>query len=544
MVKSNPFDYTNKKNTGIGLGQFIAKQLEKEAKKQATRARKQSLSSAMGSVDGHEGSSSHGLDIKLPGKELGDAGFNVLAECLEAVLSVSEEASDVPLILEQIDLSNNQLTAASLPRLATVIEQAKHDLQLISVANNELRIETDQDIERWDTFLCAFGDCEHVSKLDLAGNGLGGRAIESLAKWHIRQSFKAPVSGIRNIDPLILNNIALNESGALWLSYVLENHASEIDWAGNETSLSRDSQALLRKAEAVRKQMVTASQNSGCDEEEAEGVSPMEVPRGARRASGKFGSSSEIDAGGSSELDSLRKKIQRHIIMHDKPASVDLWRAALKLLHFARMFSLVCKRPSPIAPSPVRNPVIRLPPSSPTPKSKKDTRKLSVSADKENVGRKDSRGSHAMTGKPQVALEVTNMPIPPNMVSKPHRKGAFSHCADPEPVRERLQGLIMRDDNPERFLRWQNKRIAAQGASTFWNNQSAFHLSVQLTDPIAVLVLGKREMEMMTEKQRHAVIAWGLNRDTLATERGWTGKDESSQVWMLLDSITCLEYEQ
>ena len=73
MVKSNKFDYTNKKNTGVALGHFIAKQLDSEANavKRATerQAKKHSSSS------GHEGGDAelsvvHHIDMSLPGKEL------------------------------------------------------------------------------------------------------------------------------------------------------------------------------------------------------------------------------------------------------------------------------------------------------------------------------------------------------------------------------------------------------------------------------------------------------------------------------------------
>jgi len=49
---------------------------------------------------------------------------------------------------------------------------------------------------------------------------------------------------------------------------------------------------------------------------------------------------------------------------------------------------------------------------------------------------------------------------------------------------------------------------------------------------------------VLSEKQRTAALGWGLDRATLRTELEWRKRDESSQVWMLLDSVKCLAYGQ
>ena len=120
MPKSNRFDYSKKKNTGVSLGQFIAKQLDGEAdavKRAAERAARKST----GAADGPDADTSvtHHIDLKVPGKELGDDGLIVLCDGLEAALG--KGTADASLALEDVDLTENGLTTAGLARFASVI---------------------------------------------------------------------------------------------------------------------------------------------------------------------------------------------------------------------------------------------------------------------------------------------------------------------------------------------------------------------------------------------------------------------------------------
>ena len=54
-----------------------------------------------------------------------------------------------------------------------------------------------------------------------------------------------------------------------------------------------------------------------------------------------------------------------------------------------------------------------------------------------------------------------------------------------------------------------------------------------LTDPAGIL----------SERQRRAVIAWGSNRDTLASEAEILGKPASVQIWRVLEGMDCLTYD-
>ncbi|KAK3110044.1 hypothetical protein LTR53_016081, partial [Teratosphaeriaceae sp. CCFEE 6253] len=371
MGKSNKFDLTNKKNTGVGLGQFISKQLISEAdavKKAAERRRKHSIGSAesldTSGVD-FDCAVVHHIDLKVPGKELGDGGVFVLADGLE--IALHKATAEASLALEDINLTDNGLTTAALARLAPIIEIASFDLKTINVSNNNIVVSSDEEAEQWELFLRSFRNCQKLRRLDLSGNiGLGTRAMEVLARIHVAEPQVDPIRlnsgmsvysldsmperensilvdsltlepsiaadrprrsvsdgltlprrcGVRSLPHLALGNIGLTDSGALWLSYVLEDHyfpeqlISElnathatttieayrqerqmhgIDWSRNEAALSRDGLALLVKAESVRRRTVvddstTLASSTAIDESfEVVGDAKSPVHRSAER---------------------------------------------------------------------------------------------------------------------------------------------------------------------------------------------------------------------------------------------------------------------
>ncbi|TKA68598.1 hypothetical protein B0A55_08913 [Friedmanniomyces simplex] len=656
MGKSNKFDYTKKKNTSVGLGHFIAKQLDNEAeavKKAAGRqARKHSMSSAS-SLDSPESDSSviHYIDLKVPGKELGDDGVSVLADGVEVALR--KGTAEASLALEDMDLTDNGLTTASLARLASVIEMASFDLKTINLANNEIVVISDEQAAQWETFLRSFRDCQKLRRLDLSANtGLGVRAIEELARIHIAEPQVDPIRltsgmsvyslnsthghgdgirtdslslepmappdlprksisdgrtltrrcGLRSLPYLALNDIGLTDTGALWLSYVLEDHyypeqlmnelnatlatttieayrqgkqMHGIDWSRNERSLSKDGLLLLNKAESVRRRTVVDDSSTLAGSVAMEDLTELtggvdlapkhsaerrdsRVPVGNRRTSITSIKTTDGSEQGVAELDSLRKRIQRQIIAHDKPSSVRLWHASLRLLRCARL--LLVASPSSrkyyTGLTRIQLQIVPQSQSTPAPQSPSlfrktangNERKTYVDTDKAALA--TLRGSYAKllspSGRtleqPEQAITETNTP---KRVFKAHRKDAFSDAADPVAVSDRLSGLVLRDANKfERFVEFQQRRIdyADQGMQAFRDVDVACHLPRRLIDIIVGLVLADRELKLMTQGQRSAVIQWGLRRETLRV--GWAGKDRSQQAWMLLDSIRCLEYGQ
>jgi hypothetical protein len=127
-VKSNKFDFTNRGSLGLKMGQIIGNALEKEADKilkdvlkQSRPNRRQSdTTTSVGAADTYT-HITH-LDIRAPCKELGDEGCFAMIAGLKTALSNS--TARVGLALEDLNLTNNNITTAALERLAPVITLA------------------------------------------------------------------------------------------------------------------------------------------------------------------------------------------------------------------------------------------------------------------------------------------------------------------------------------------------------------------------------------------------------------------------------------
>ncbi|KAK1073577.1 hypothetical protein LTR74_001718 [Friedmanniomyces endolithicus] len=587
MGKSNKFDYSKKKNTGVGLGHFIAKQLESEAevvKKAAGRqAKKHSMSSAS-SLDGLDSDSAviHYIDLKVPGKELGDEGLFVLADGVEVALQKGN--AEASLALEDVDLTANGLTTASLARLASVIEMASFDVKTISLANNNIVVVSDEQAAQWERFLRSFRDCQKLRRLDLSGNtGLGTRAIEELARIHIAEPQVDPIRltsgmsvyslhsthghgdgirtdslslepmappdlprklisdgrtltrrcGLRSLPYLNLSDVGLTGTGALWLSYVLEDHyypeqlmnelnatlatttieayrqgqqMHGIDWSHNEGSLSKDGLMLLHKAESVRRRTVVDDSSTLAGSVAMDDFT--ELAGGADQA-----------AKPSAEPSPTSRKYSTGLTPIQRPSAP------------RDQLSLTTQPP---------------PPFRKTANGKEktltvDTAKAALATPRKFYAKLLSPSGSTLE-QPEQAITETNTP---KRVFKAHRKDAFSDAADPVAVSERLSGLVLRQSTTfEQYIEYQKRRIeeSEQGLKAFRDVDVACHLPGRLVERIVGFGLPGRELELMTEGQRSAVVRWGLRRETLRV--GWAGKDESSQAWMLLDGMHCLEYGQ
>lgn len=651
MGKSNKFDYTNRKNSGVALGQVIGKSLDSEAdkvrkdvEKRASKARKVSISSNASASDVQD-SVVHHIDLQAPAKDLGDDGVFALADGLEVALR--KGTGEASLALEDVNLTMNQLTVVSLARLAPIIKLANYDLKTLNLSNNNISVTTDRESEQLETFLLAFKDCRRLRRLDLSNNpNLGTRAMEVFARVHLREEPVTPIlpggyasvhsladtlgepgsdfsasydpaepewksdgwkdlsnacilsqrRGLRSIPYITLVNVGLTDAGALWLSYVLEDHfypnqltceinaveagttirayqqdacAGGIDYESNRSTLGKDGMYLLQKTETVRRQTLLDDQSALAESfvtgdgssvaDEAATRRRMSTARRYSRASvtdrrASLRSIRTADGGEHevSELESARKRIQRHIIAHQKAASVELWRAALRLLHCSRvllhdapavrryftgetMFSMPSYevRPSQL-PSP--------PPSSPTANDFDGSDGAKAVFDQF-----DGRGTYAAklaaspskdSGRPTRAInEVTNTPKTPRAVLKAHRKGAFSDDSDLSIVAEKLNDLVVRDHNPDRFVRYQQGRKAR-------DQTIRCHLPETVVDYIIGLSMAEREIGLLTVDQRKAVFDWGQRKDTLRLAWDWAKHGQSQNAWMVLGSIGCLAYGQ
>lgn len=654
MGKSNKFDYTNRPNSGAKLGQIIGGALQKEAekvKKDAERhihkARKQSTDSSSGTADAN--STTHIIDLKAPSKDLGDDGVCALVDGLE--IGLKSGTSEASLALEDLNLSGNRITTRSLARLAPVIELAKYDLKTLNLADNKIKVENDEEAAQWESFLLSFKDCMKLRRLDLSCNReLGARAMEVFARVHISEQPVNPIPpgggtstlslisehddsehellphhteetdghgiefnqtminarvikrrcALRSIPYITLHKIGLDDAGALWLSYVLEDHHYPIqlidelnathpdspiktyqqdanfqglDWTENKT-LGKEGSQLLEKTDAFRRQVmlddrVTLRSTSMDDADSVLGYGDNErrasmeqgqskVRTGSRRVSVRSIRTTDGGEHEATELESARKKLKRYIIAHDGASSVELWHSAMKFFRASRIILYV---------SPTNRKHYTGPPLFKVPSMQELTSEqhpvvtgngeLQIETARAGSQASANRVSYAakLVASPNVAdesefaiTEVTNTPVTPMILQKPtHRKGGFSESPDYfNTVTEKLNGLVVRDQDPLRFIRYQQRRLAKASSEgrEFRDPCMPCHLPKHVMEYILSFLMTGREIGVMSDEQKTAALEWGQSRKTLMTEREWLKKDESAQVLMLLDSINCLAYCQ
>lgn len=260
MGKSNKFDYSKRGNSASKLGNIIARDLQKEVERAAKDAEKAAAKVRKRST----GSNSSGtrepavaIDLQAPKKELGDDGVCAMASGLEVSLGQGR------VLLEDLNLSGNQITTVSLARLVPSIKLARHDLKTLNLSDNHLKVETAEEAVQWEAFLRAFEGCFKLRRLDLSGNvSLGARALEIMARVHISEPAVNPMPyrgetsvislnfgeepnspgtcsvadrmssggyikrrvGLRSIPYITLTNIGMDDLSALWLSFILEEH--------------------------------------------------------------------------------------------------------------------------------------------------------------------------------------------------------------------------------------------------------------------------------------------------------------------------------
>ncbi|KAG9947802.1 hypothetical protein KCU85_g5518, partial [Aureobasidium melanogenum] len=365
----------------------------------------------------------HKLDLKVPSKSLTDEGFALLADGLQNALNTCRD-----LALVDLNLTNNDLTTRSLARLAPLIQASCYTLQTLDLSHNNFQVSTDAQAEEWQLFLQSFRNCMTLRRLDLGDNpDLGSRAFEILARVYSRepavdpepatgnQSFiTLPDScsvlshgsldthirngndpdlpkcangktladpwmlkhrrGLRSIPYLTLTNVGLDDTGALFLSHILEQHyypiqlvtennATEatssirtyrqdantkgIDWDNNSEFLSKDGLHLLHCAEKLRMRMLLGDTDSVTSsymsfDADAPDMSPrLASGVGLRRSSLFSVQSADYSMFDKTDIQSARKKIQRNTIGHAGRESVDLWRASLSAIIVSRKVFLL-----------------------------------------------------------------------------------------------------------------------------------------------------------------------------------------------------------
>lgn len=676
MGKSNKFDCTNRRNEGVELGRSIGdaalKELEK-SKKDATRIATKARKSSTGSRTGPDPDvvGVHYIDLIVPSKALTDDGVAAMVEGLHSAMSRGTSAASI--VVEGINLRDNKLTTRALAILAPVIDLAQNELKTLVLSENNITVNTDEEAKQWETFLQSFKSCKTLRRLDLSGNAdLGTRALEIFSNIHCNEPAIDPIalggdcsvftmdetpeddetksvpsdnyvseeesidpmtagvflkrrSGLRSIPYISLNHTGVNDTGALWLSFILEDHyfpnqlvndinaapatssvdayrqdAAEggIDWSGNDGTLGKDGLNLLKKSENVRKQRLHDDSSSHPTGSPATlSIKSAQLGRlskasvGTRRPSVR---SLHTDDGGEhevSELDSVRRRIQRHVIEDRGIRSVNLWDAALSIIVVSRKIAYIT--------APV---ILRVQYSGPclfdsadwaAKKDESRTQRLSSAANidegSSTIKVPDSTPSSSAAttinrtlGKSYAAtlatmalpenaiIDATNTPATQKRIFKPHRKGAFSEGSDLQGLSKRLSSITMEptDHRPERFLEWQkakqeregsqyrDRTVTSQLPQTIFNRILAFTLSNSHSSNEWILGTQGEVLQnyngdpldwpgraLLSERQQRQVYDWGQKSETLVYEREWARMISSSQLWMLMDGVGCLAYE-
>ncbi|PPJ53977.1 hypothetical protein CBER1_02997 [Cercospora berteroae] len=622
MGKSNKFDYSNRPNSGEKLGGIIGRDVEKEVDKVAKDVEKQVVKARQSSI-GSNGSSLnysaisedvvHYLDIKAPAKQLGDEGACAMATRMATALT--KQVTGASVLLEDLNISDNGITTATLAQLAPVIKAAHLTLKTLNLSNNNIRVETDQQADEWELFLRSFKDCFKLRRLDLSGNiNLGARAMEILAKVHCHEPRIDPVlvgggasvrslnmeedhetagtptsaafsdamakggfvkrrCGLRGIPYFTLTNVGLTDAGALWLSYVLEDHyypiqlidainaapassgirtyaqdsaSTGLDWDAQETALGKDGLLLLKKTEIFRKQ-VMLDDGSTLEYSLEDSKSVLRASAGHRRASVRSTTAADEGEHGFSEIESLRMKLQRHIIANSGVSQVELWRAGLRIISSSTVLNRYrihrgtyykshtgCKTSHSGAPQ--LNGEHEPPESS---------RNGNHSARQGTYAQTLTVHTGAVPGEPEFAItDVTNIPTTPKMIFKPHRKGAFSEGSDLPAVTQKMDGLVVRDGNPERFVRWQEDMIERKGGMmAFRDSTVPTQLPQSVLELIVASTVNKHALGLFTQEQFRAACAWSRDRSTLEMRESWERLANSSRVLSLLEHSGCVAYQ-
>jgi hypothetical protein len=296
-----------------------------------------------------------------------------------------------------------------------------------------------------------------------------------------------------------------------------------------------------------------------------------------------------------SEVESIRKRIQRHIMVDRGVTSVNLWKAALTTVITSRKLAYlappVSHRREYAGPSLFRNesasdysPDVRDqrldsvatadPTGSAGVKDDPDTTDGTFPVTgtiTRKIGKSyaDTLADPCTTDRASTAItEVTNSPATPKRVFTAHRKGAFSEGSDLQSLSERLSNVQVADHNPERYLEWQKEKQEREG-STYRDTVTACQLPLSAFDRILAFTFATPDIAagwtlgaegevvcaedgtpidwpgkcLLSLKQQREAFEWGQDSESLVKERKWAKKADSGQQLLLLDAIGCLAYE-
>ncbi|KAF3172889.1 hypothetical protein TWF225_004527 [Orbilia oligospora] len=152
--------YVNRKIAGVKLAQSIQRDIQKripkigEEKKLAAVQRDPVV------------------ELDATGRQLGEDGIAIVCDALYELAETGLSR------IEELNFSGNELTASSLRHLRRAVSVCP-DLRDLDISNNNISLDTVEDLENWVGFLESFVNLKCVRRLEISHNPLGDFAVEA-----------------------------------------------------------------------------------------------------------------------------------------------------------------------------------------------------------------------------------------------------------------------------------------------------------------------------------------------------------------------------
>ncbi len=141
-----------------------------------------------------------------------DEGFAEVAPALVESLKYDGDQGRV-VRLEELCLTNNQLSTMSLQALSRIIRLASNDLRDLDLSENNITINTEAEAAIWEGFLMSFSHCCVLRRIDFSRNALGPRAFEVMTRVYAKQEavdlvLPAGLEQVQSIERITSTDIA------------------------------------------------------------------------------------------------------------------------------------------------------------------------------------------------------------------------------------------------------------------------------------------------------------------------------------------------
>ena len=497
-----------------------------------------------------------------------DEGVAAFAVVLNEILQSKGGATRAQ--LQFLRLKSNCLTTKALASLAPCIEAAADQLVEVDLSCNNIKVDTEASHAEFKAFFRSFRPCTALRRLVLSSNDLSAtRAFEIIAQEYSRQfeffflqwqdendsdedvddvgavapamnalsvrdtniqhnsadikgkartkAQEAHVLGLPSIQCISLDDVGMTDAGALFLSSVIERHQwTQVKVCGNIWSDSRvdpDRATIavdgnLDLTEFGQNLLVGAVTNTFDPLQDAIKERRPSTPNKAR-----------------SELENYRKRVRYNIIERRGVSHVCLWLTALRMLRLVRNIL------SPAA-SDRHFPVVRLTgsivpikshpkPLSMRPKSRPSTPKKDHSGIRSYASVLRGVATVAPSSETPEAVEAMGIYSESRTQIEFDMPFAAENADDAPPMEELTKNAYSVETEEPNLEKGQ---ILPR---SLW-----IRIFKLVIDPDGVL----------SDRHINAIVAYGTDKQTIASERRLIGSSDSVQIFKVLESMDSLTY--